>query len=67
MLEATPVQGKTLQFMEKALLAEVRKLQDERVTPEELDRVKAQVAAAKVYERDSIFYQAMQLGTAETV
>ena len=67
MLEGTPVQGKTLQFMEKALLAEVRKLQDEPVTAGELDRVKAQVAASKVYERDSIFYQAMQLGTAETV
>jgi zinc protease len=67
MIEGTPVQGKTLQFLEKALLAEVRKIQDEPVAQEELDRVKAQVLASKVYERDSIFYQAMQLGTAETV
>ena len=34
---------------------------------EVLARIKAQVVAGKVYERDSIFYQAMQLGTLETV
>ena len=67
MLQGTPVQGKPLQALEKALLSEVRKLQDEPVTADELDRVKAQVLASKVYERDSIFYQAMQLGMAETV
>ncbi|WP_097991040.1 M16 family metallopeptidase [Methyloterricola oryzae] len=67
MLEGTPVDGKNLQALEKALLAEVKKLQDEPVLAEELERVKAQVLASKVYERDSIFYQAMQLGIAETV
>jgi zinc protease len=67
MLEGTPAQGKPVQDLEKALLAEVKALQDQLVAAEELDRVKAQVLASKVYERDSIFYQAMQLGTAETV
>ena len=67
MIEGTPVQGKTAADLEKALLEEVRLLRDELVTGEELDRVKAQVLANKVFERDSIFYQAMQLGTAETV
>jgi zinc protease len=32
------------------------------VSEAELNRVKAQVIAADVYQRDSIFYQAMQLG-----
>lgn len=67
MLEGTPVQGKTVAELEKALLEEVRQLREELVSTEELDRVKAQVLAGKVFERDSIFYQAMQLGTAETV
>ncbi len=34
---------------------------------EELKRIKAQVLASAVYERDSNFYQAMQLGMLETV
>jgi zinc protease len=67
MLQGTPVAGKTLQDLEQALLTEVRQLQDQPVAPEELERVKAQVLAGKVYERDSMFYQAMQLGMAETV
>jgi len=67
MIEGTPVQGKTAADLEKALLEEVRRLRDEPVAAEEMDRVKAQVLAGKVFERDSIFYQAMQLGTAETV
>ena len=42
-------------------------LQREKVSAEELQRVKAQVLANAVYERDSNFYQAMQLGMTETV
>jgi zinc protease len=67
MVEGTPVQGKTAADLEKALLEEVRKLREEPIAAEEMDRVKAQVLAGKVFERDSIFYQAMQLGTVETV
>jgi len=67
MIEGTPAQGKTVAELEKALLEEVRRLRDEPIAPEEMERVKAQVLAGKVFERDSIFYQAMQLGTAETV
>jgi len=67
MIEGTPVQGKTVAELEKALLEEIRRLREEPIAPEEMERVKAQVLAGKVFERDSIFYQAMQLGTAETV
>lgn len=66
-LEATPAQGKSVQELEAALLEEVRKLREESVTGEELARVKAQVLASNIYQRDSMFYQAMQLGVAETV
>ena len=37
------------------------------VEEEELDRIRAQVVANNVYEQDSMFFQAMQLGTLETV
>jgi zinc protease len=66
-LEATPAEGKTLDDMEKALKAEVTKLQTTLVSVEELQRIKAQVLASKVFERDSNFYQAMLLGMLETV
>ncbi|MDP2707729.1 MAG: insulinase family protein, partial [Burkholderiales bacterium] len=38
------------------------RIRNELVTAEELRRVKAQVVAGNVYSRDSVFYQAMQLG-----
>ena len=66
-LDGTPAKGRTLQELETALRAQVKKVRDEIVTADELDRVKAQVIASKVYERDSNFYQAMQIGLLETV
>jgi len=66
-LEGTPAQGKTLQALEKALGEEIRRLRDEPVSAAELERVKAQVLAHHIYQRDSMFYQAMQLGMTETV
>ena len=66
-LEGTPVQGKSVAELEAAMLDEVRRLRDEPITAEELQRVKAQVSASHVYQLDSIMYQAMQIGTAETV
>lgn len=65
--EATPVNGKTLLDMELALKTEIRSLQRELISRKELARVKAQVMAQSVYEQDSLFYQAMKLGMAETV
>lgn len=67
MLDATPVKGKTLLDMEIALKTEIRGLQRELISTKELARVKAQVMANTVYEQDSLFYQAMKLGMAETV
>jgi zinc protease len=45
----------------------VAKIVQEGVTGEELDRVKAQVTAAHVFQRDSVFYQAMLIGQFEMV
>ncbi len=67
LFEATPVKGKTLLDMELALKTEIRSLQRDLISRSELARVKAQVLASSVYEQDSLFYQAMKLGMAETV
>ncbi|MEE9425520.1 MAG: pitrilysin family protein [Methylococcales bacterium] len=67
LLDATPSRDHTLVEIEEALRKEITLLQGSPVTSKELERVKAQVIASEVYERDSGFYQAMQLGTLETV
>ncbi len=67
MLDATPAEGKTVFDLEYALKQEIYELQRELISEQELQRVKAQVLASAVYERDSNFYQAMQLGMLETV
>jgi zinc protease len=65
-LDATPSEGKSVAELEAAILNEIEKIKTGGVTEEELQRVKAQVIAADVYQRDSMFYQAMQIGNLET-
>ena len=62
MIDATPAPGKSVAALEKAIREEVRRIQRDGIDQAELARVKAQVIAADVYQRDSLFYQAMQLG-----
>jgi zinc protease len=66
-LVGTPSEGKTVKELEDALFAEIERVKTDGVTQQELDRVKAAVIAADVYERDSMFYQAMQIGQLETM
>ncbi len=66
-LDGTPSEGKTVADLEVALLQQIEKVKESGVTVEELDRVKAGVIAADVYQRDSMFYQGMQLGAIETI
>ncbi len=56
-----------MEQLEQALLEEIEKIKQQAPSDAELDRVKAQVKAAAVYEQDSTFYQAMQLGILETI
>jgi zinc protease len=65
-LEGVPSAGKSVTEIEQALRREVRKVADEGVSEEELKRIRAQVVAARVYERDSMFFQARQIGSLET-
>ena len=67
LLSGTPSDGYTVKDLEKALLEQVKRLHETPAAQQELDRVKAQLRADKVYEQDSIFYQGMQIGILETV
>ncbi len=63
----TPAKGHTVQQLERAIRAQIDRLKREPVSAAELARIKAQVTAAKVYQQDSVFYQAMQIGALEAV
>jgi zinc protease len=67
LFSATPARGHDVSELENALLEEIELLKNEPVSEQELARIKAQVVASDVYEKDSVFYQAMQMGTLETV
>ena len=67
LLDGTPAPGHTISDLEQQLRNQIQQLREQAVSPQELDRVKAQVVASAVYERDSVFYQAMQIGTLESV
>lgn len=63
----TPAQGRTMEELEQAIYSELENIKTTLVEDRELDRVKAQVVSSNVYEKDSVFYQAMILGIYETV
>ncbi len=67
MFTGTPARDKTVHDLEEAFRKEILDVQNKLVTEEELDRVKAQVISSDVYEKDSVFYQAMIIGTLETI
>ena len=66
-LEATPSEGITVSELESALREEINSVVRSGVSEQELARVKAQVTANEVYKRDSVFYQAMQIGEMESI
>ena len=66
-IAGTPVKGKSVKDLQQAVMTQLEKIKTELVSEQELDRIKTQVVANAVYERDSVFYQAMQIGMLETV
>jgi zinc protease len=66
-LSGTPADGRSIDELEAALIKQIERVQTELVDPEELARIRTQLIASKVYEKDSVFYQAMQLGQLETI
>jgi len=65
-LSGVPANGHTVVELEQAFREQITSLRDHPVSQAELARIKAQVVASNIYEQDSVFYQAMQLGRLET-
>ncbi len=65
MMSGEPTQGTTVEQLEAALRAEITRVANDGVSEQELRRVKAQLIASQVYKRDSVFGQAMEIGTME--
>ncbi|MES9902337.1 MAG: pitrilysin family protein [Sedimenticola sp.] len=66
-LSGRPAKGHSMDELEQALRGEIERVKSELVSEEELQRVRTQVVAGEVYELDSVYYQAMQIGMLETV
>ena len=66
-VSATPAQGTEIAQLEQALRAEVERLKSGDIERAELERVKTNVRASDIFQRDSMFYQAMRIGMLETV
>jgi zinc protease len=62
-LDGVPAAGKTAAQVETALREQVARIAREGVSAAELERVKTQWVAGEVYKRDSLFFQARELGT----
>jgi len=62
---ATPLPGRTPEAVEQALLAEVERLKQEPVQPEELERARNEIEASFVWRQDSVFSRASALGRFE--
>lgn len=65
MLGATAAQGVGTAQLEAAMRAEVARVVTEGVPAAELERVKTQMVARDVFDRDSIFSQAIEIGRLE--
>tara|TARA_Y100001936_G_scaffold237184_1_gene267463 strand:+ start:16502 stop:17893 length:1392 start_codon:yes stop_codon:yes gene_type:complete len=66
-LNGTPSEGKSVDELEAALRSEIARIVSNGVTEKELSRAKAQVVSGHVFQLDSMFYQAMQIGQLESV
>jgi len=64
-LDGQPAEGHTVADLEAALRAEIKRIQDEPVGAEELERIKTQILASQIYKRDSMMGQATEIGSAE--
>jgi zinc protease len=66
-LDGQPAEGRTVVELETALRNEIRRIQEEGVSAEELARIKTRSIASQIYKRDSMMAQAMEIGSAEVI
>lgn len=62
-----PSKGKSIAELKAGMLQEIEKLQTQKISRKELQKVKNQIIAQHTFEKDSIFGQAMSLGLLETI
>lgn len=67
LLFGIPSEKHSLEELQKSMEKEIKKLTEELIPTQELQKVKNQIIADKVFEQDSIFIQAMELGILETI
>ena len=67
LLSGTPTDAHSVAEVEQGLRDQVAALRDQLIDDKELKRVVTQAVASKVYQADSLFYQAMEIGVLETV
>ena len=65
LMSAVPNPSRTVADLEQALRRELAKIVADGVSDDELKRVKAQVVATQVFQRDSMVFQARQIGSLE--
>ena len=66
-MSATPTAGKSLEELDRLLLAEIDKLQTQSITPEELERAKTSMRASYILGNRDVNSQAIQIGYNQTV
>lgn len=66
MLSAVPADGVELETLEAELKAEIKNLQTTLVTKEELNKILTAYRTSQIFAKDSIYSQAMSIGSAET-
>ena len=66
-IEATPANNASVQQLEQAIIAEIKQIRSEVISPETLQKVKNQMIATEIFERDSMYTQAKIIGQAESV
>lgn len=62
-ITTTPNPAVSLDQLEAAIKAEIKKIAEQPPSEAEMDRVRAGVLAEQIYQRDSVMGQAMELGT----
>jgi len=67
LIDGTPAKGRSVEELERALAEQIERVRSDPVEPSELERIRTQLIAGKVYELDSVYSQAVQIGRLETV
>jgi len=62
---ATTAKGQSVSDLEKGIWQTIQEIGVNGITEAELKRIKTQLLASQIYKRDSIFAQAMEIGSAE--